>query len=409
MRQLATEYAQRRAFSERTNEMAAVAHPVGMEVVTARCRNSAEEWRRRKQVDRRAKEVIRARQEKADEDAAARAAHTEDVVRQSAAGAVEKRKRQRQKQAEKNKRQRKNRQVKELHKEWEEELEKKAEAELEAQAMEKAMAWRLRRQQTQVVVVLRVVRRQQHKEQMYTWMAEQFGGSRVQLGRSWCVWRQQCCEPDTSVSGDQKLCVAEMAAEEDAEADSWAEVVAAAEMAQKAANSRARAGRVRSENPLFQSVGAEEDAEADSWSEAVAAATEATMEMAVAAIAVAEQITSQKAAEQTTIREHNPLFQSMGTEEPAMTVTNRVEEVAAMEMTVTAVAAVAATAVEATTATVTTKVEEEATEAEEAADTVATQEEAPAEVQIIGGGANSSQIWDQSKIFDPGRFNSQTL
>ena len=34
---------ERRAFSERTNEMAAVAHPVGMEVVTARCRNREEQ------------------------------------------------------------------------------------------------------------------------------------------------------------------------------------------------------------------------------------------------------------------------------------------------------------------------------------------------------------------------------
>ena len=47
---------------------------------------------------------------------------------------------------------------------------------------------------------------------------------------------------------------------------------------QQTANSRA--GRGRSENPLFQSMGAEEDAEADSWSEVVAAATKATMEMA---------------------------------------------------------------------------------------------------------------------------------
>ena len=61
VRQLATEYAQRGAFSERTNEMAAVAHPVGMEVVTARCRNSADEWRRQKEIIRRAKEVIQAR------------------------------------------------------------------------------------------------------------------------------------------------------------------------------------------------------------------------------------------------------------------------------------------------------------------------------------------------------------
>ena len=61
VRQLATKHAERGAFSERTNEMAAVAHPVGMEVVTARCRNSAEEWRRRKEINKRAKEIVRAR------------------------------------------------------------------------------------------------------------------------------------------------------------------------------------------------------------------------------------------------------------------------------------------------------------------------------------------------------------
>ena len=69
--------------------MAAIAHPVGMEVVTARCRNSAEEWRRQKEINRRAKEVIQARQKKAEEDVA-RAAHNGEVVRQSAAGAAEK-------------------------------------------------------------------------------------------------------------------------------------------------------------------------------------------------------------------------------------------------------------------------------------------------------------------------------
>ena len=157
MRQLAAEYAARGAREERTNEMtaAAVAHPVGMEVVTARCRNGAE-WKRQKGINRRAKEVIRARQKKADEDAVAKAAHTEDVVRQSAAGATgQKRKRQ----TEKNKRQRKNRQVKKMHKEWEEELKKKAEEDSEAaQAMEKATTWRLRRQQTQAVRALRAVR-----------------------------------------------------------------------------------------------------------------------------------------------------------------------------------------------------------------------------------------------------------
>ena len=55
---------------------AAVARPVVMEVATARCRSGAE-WRRQKDINRRAKEVIRARQKKADEDAVARAAHTE--------------------------------------------------------------------------------------------------------------------------------------------------------------------------------------------------------------------------------------------------------------------------------------------------------------------------------------------
>ena len=72
VRQLAAEYAARGALEERTNEMTAatVAHPVGMEVVTARCRNSAKEWRRQKEINRRAKEVTQlsqARQKKAEE------------------------------------------------------------------------------------------------------------------------------------------------------------------------------------------------------------------------------------------------------------------------------------------------------------------------------------------------------
>jgi hypothetical protein len=132
VRQLATEHAQRGAFSERTNEMAAVAHPVGMEVVTARCRNSAEEpeWRRQKEINRRAKEVIQARQKKEEEDAA-RAAHNGEVVRQSAAGAAEKKRKRR---AEKNKRQRKNKQVKKMHEEWKQEFKEKAEEDWEAQS-----------------------------------------------------------------------------------------------------------------------------------------------------------------------------------------------------------------------------------------------------------------------------------
>ena len=111
VRQLAAEYAARGALEERTNEMtaAAVAHPVGMEVVTARCRNGAE-WRRQKEINKRAKEVIRARQEKADEDAT-RAAHNGEVVRRSAAGAAEEKRKRR---AEKNKRHRKNKQVKRI-------------------------------------------------------------------------------------------------------------------------------------------------------------------------------------------------------------------------------------------------------------------------------------------------------
>ena len=109
VRQLAAEYAARGALEERTNEMTAVAHPVGMEVVTARCRDGAE-WRRQKEINKRAKEVIRARQEKADEDAT-RAAHNGEVVRRSAARAAEKKRKRR---AEKNKRHRKNKQVKRI-------------------------------------------------------------------------------------------------------------------------------------------------------------------------------------------------------------------------------------------------------------------------------------------------------
>jgi len=120
VRQLATEYAKRGAFSERTNEMAAVAHPVGMEVVTARCRNSAEEWRRQKEINRRAKEVIQARQKKAEEDVA-RAAHNGEVVRQSAARSAEKAEKKRQRQAEKNKQRRKKKKMRKILKEWEEE------------------------------------------------------------------------------------------------------------------------------------------------------------------------------------------------------------------------------------------------------------------------------------------------
>ena len=181
--------------------MAAVVHPVGMEVVTARCRNSAEEWRRQKGINRRAKEVIQARQKKEEEDAA-RAAHTGEVVRQSAAGATEKKRKRR---AEKNKRQRKNKQVKKMHEEWKQELKEKAEEDWEAQsnavveegAVLVAVQWRTR----QAVRALRAVRWKQQMQELSEWKAEQLGGVRVQLGRSWCVWRQRCSAPDTSVSG----------------------------------------------------------------------------------------------------------------------------------------------------------------------------------------------------------------
>ena len=42
-------------------------------------------------------------------------------------------------------------------------------------------------------------------QELNEWKAEKFGGVRVQLGRSWYVWRQRCSAPDTSVTGDQKL------------------------------------------------------------------------------------------------------------------------------------------------------------------------------------------------------------
>ena len=136
---------ERRAFSERTNEMAAVAHPVGMEVVTARCRNSGEERRRQKEIHRRAKEVIRARQKKAEEDAA-RAAHNGEVVRQSAAGAAEKGEQNRQRQAEKNKQRRKKKKMKQIHEEWKEELEgnewaRQSDAVVEEKAVLVAVQW----------------------------------------------------------------------------------------------------------------------------------------------------------------------------------------------------------------------------------------------------------------------------
>ena len=164
-------------------------------------------------------------------------------------------------------------------------------------------------------------------QELSEWKAEQLGGVRVQLGRSWCVWRQRCSAPDTSVSGDQTMFSENQVAEEDAESDSWEEVLAAIYMAEKAANNRAKARAVKAENPLFQSMGAEETAVVE---EPAAAAT--TTEWAKQATERA----AEAQAQQTAIREHNPLFQSMGAEEAAMAVADRVEEVAAVAMAATA-------------------------------------------------------------------------
>ena len=76
------------------------------------------------------------------------------------------------------------------------------------------------------------------------------------------MWRQRCSAPNTSVSDGQKTILAEEAGEEDAVADSWAEVMAAVGMAADTANRAARAGALQAENPLFQSMGAEETAAA---------------------------------------------------------------------------------------------------------------------------------------------------
>ena len=162
-------------------------------------------------------------------------------------------------------------------------------------------------------------------QELSEWKAEQFGGVRVQLGRGWHRWRQRCSASDTSVSGDQKMFSEEQAAEEDAESDNWEEVLAAAYMAEKAANNRAKARAVKAENPLFQSMGADETAVVK---EPAAAAT--TTEWAKQATERAAEAEAE--AQQTAIREHNPLFQSMGAEEAAMAVADRVGEVAAGEM-----------------------------------------------------------------------------
>ena len=116
-------------------------------------------------------------------------------------------------------------------------------------------------------------------QKLSEWKAEQFGGVRVQLGRGWHMWRQRCSALDTGVSGGQKTILAE---EEDAVADSWAEVMAAVEMAiaTEATNRAVSAEAVRAENPLFQSMGVEETA---MIGEVAAAATNATMDTEMAA------------------------------------------------------------------------------------------------------------------------------
>jgi len=109
-------------------------------------------------------------------------------------------------------------------------------------------------------------------------------------------------------------------------------------------------------------------------------------------------------AQQTAIREHNPLFQSMGAEEAAMAVADRVEEVAAVAMAAaanttvlvdtTAEATVAATAQDTTQGST----EEQATEEQ----ATATAQDTAQEETVFGGGASSSQIQAQSRVFDPG-------
>ena len=396
VRQLATEYAQRGAFSERTNEMAAVAHPVGMEVVTARCRNSGEERRRQKEINRRAKVVIQARQKKAEEDAA-RAAHNGEVVRQSAAEAAEKGEKKRQRQAEKNKQRRKKMKMKTILEEWgkeaeDEDWEAQSNAMVEEEAVLVAVQWRIK----QAVRALRAARWQQQMQELSEWKAEQFGGVRVQLGRGWHRWRQRCSASDTSVSGDQKMFSEEQAAEEDAESDSWEEVLAAAYMAEKAANNRAKARAVKAENPLFQSMGADETAVVK---EPAAAATTEWAKQATERAAEAEA-----EAQQTAIREHNPLFQSMGAEEAAMAVADRVEELTAVEVAVTVMAAAADTTADTAANTTVAATAQESTEeqATEEQATATAQDTAQEEEAEFGGGASGRQIWDQSRVFDPG-------
>ena len=118
-------------------------------------------------------------------------------------------------------------------------------------------------------------------------------------------------------------------------------------------------------------------------------------------------------AEQTTIREYNPLFQPMGAEEAAMAVADRVEEVAAVEVAVTVMAAAANTAADtATDTTVAATAQDTAQEStkEQAAEeqATATAQDTAEEESSFREGASGRQIWDQSRVFDPGILNFLT-
>ena len=89
------------------------------------------------------------------------------------------------------------------------------------------------------------------------------------------------------------------------EVDSWAEVMAAVGMAADTANRAARAGAVQAENPLFQSMGAKETAMA------VASIME---EVAAVEMTVTEMV-NQMAATTTTAAATSEMDESMAGEE----------------------------------------------------------------------------------------------
>ena len=104
----------------------------------------------------------------------------------------------------------------------------------------------------------------------------------------------------------------------------------------------------------------------------------------------------------------------MGAEGAAMAVADRVEEVAALavEMTVTVMAAATNTAAD-TTAETTVAATAAQDTTQESTEGQATEEQATATAQdtaqeetVFGGGASESQIWDQSRVFDPGTLES---